>query len=153
VSPDIEKPEHENQRLDPPCQANHAKPSGLPGAGGFLGCQEAPGWVFRLFLNKTKLCVWSKQEPFAGYPDPLLTLYPLLVDVAEFYMAVSPVLVWSSYRCQLAVLFLCVDYCEQHVHVSYIIDFIHLRKGTILGLHISEPNSNSIVTSNSLPTV
>jgi hypothetical protein len=46
----------------------------LTGTGTGLARQEAPGWVFGRFWNRTEPFFRSKPGPLAGYPDPLLTL-------------------------------------------------------------------------------
>ena len=58
---------------------NRAKPSttcGLTGMGAGFPCQETAGWVSGQVWNQTDPFLWSKPGPLAGYPDPLVTLFP-----------------------------------------------------------------------------
>jgi len=74
MRPSIEQPKMQNRRLDLMGLANAAETRGSTGTGPGLDHQEAVGWVFGRFWNRTGPFAQSKPWPLAGYPDPLLTL-------------------------------------------------------------------------------
>jgi hypothetical protein len=74
MRPYIEKPETQNQRLEPTGLAKPGKTIGLTGTGAGSARPDAAGRVFGWFGNQTEPFIWSKPGPLAGYPDPLLTL-------------------------------------------------------------------------------
>jgi len=55
----------QNQRLDLLGPAKPGETRGLTGTGPGLHCQEAAGWGFARFWNRTKMFFWAKPGPIA----------------------------------------------------------------------------------------
>jgi len=69
-------------KLEPQCGSNPAEKLPVYVRSGLQTRQNKLGWVFaQVWAHQTELNRWPKTGPLAGYPDPLLTLVTIHVNL------------------------------------------------------------------------